>query len=119
MDQSTARAIITKVKGDLEQKYKNRSKFHAKSEVFERIKVKLNEIKEMDRKELAEKGQMLKDLLVDSKLKIGEMRSLRLPINVNEIASKYSQSLMNITVRDIMTFKEKVADTPMDMSPNE
>ena len=100
-------------------KYKNRLKFHKKSEVFERIKIKLNEIKETDRKELTEKGQMLKELLVDRKKKIGEMRSLRLPINVNEVALKYSQSLMYVTVRDIMTYKEKVTDTPMDVSPNE
>ena len=119
VDKSTANAILTKVREDLEIKYKNRSRFHAKSEVFERIKVKLNEVKEMDRKELTDKGHMLKELLVDRKKKIGEMRNLRLPININEISPRYSQSLMYVTVRDIMTYKEKATDTPMDTSPNE
>ena len=50
VDQSTAKAIISKVKEDLEQRYKYRSKYHAKSEVFERTKIKLNEIKETDGK---------------------------------------------------------------------
>ena len=82
--------------------------------MFERIKIKLNEIKETDGKELTEKGKMLKELLENRKKKVGEMRSLRLPINLNEIATKYNQSLIYITVRDIMTFKDNVADTPMD-----
>ena len=118
MDQSTASAIITKVKEDLELRYKNRSKYHAKSEVFERIKVKLNEIRETDGKELTEKGKMLKELLENRRKKKGEMRSLRLPINLNEIATKYNQSLIYITVRDIMTFKDNVSDTPMDTGWN-
>ena len=119
VDQSTATAIITKVKEDLELRYKNRSKYHAKSEVFERIKIKLNEIRETDGKDLTEKGKMLKELLENRRKKIGEMRNLRLPINLNEIATKYNQSLIYITVRDIMTFKDNVADTPMDTGRTE
>ena len=57
---------------------------------------------------------MLKELLENRRKKVGEMRSLRLPINLNEIATKYNQSLIYITVRDIMTFKDNIADTPMD-----
>ena len=85
------------------------SKVHARSEVFDRIKEKLNEIKETDKSELLEKGKMLKTLLNDRR-----MRSLKLSVNMNELAPKYSKSLMYITVRDIMTYKESVADTPMD-----
>ena len=69
VDQNTAKAIISKVKEDLEQRYKYRSKYHAKSEVFERIKIKLNEIKETNGKELTEKGKMLKELLENRKKK--------------------------------------------------
>ena len=103
VDKSTAKAIISKVKEDLVQRYKNRSKFHAKSEVFGRIKTKLNEIKEMDGQELTEKGKMLKELLADRKKKVGEMRSLRLPINLNEVATIYKQSLIYITMDTCQT----------------
>ena len=57
---------------------------------------------------------MLKTLLVNRRMKIGEMRSLRLPVNLSEIADKYDKSLIYITVRDIMTYKESVFDLPMD-----
>ena len=117
IDRNTSRAIIKKVKEDIEQRYRTRSKVHAKSEVFDRIKEKLNEIKEMDKSELLEKGRMLKTLLNDRKMKIGEMRSLKLPVNMNELAMKYNKSLMYVTVRDIMTYKENVADTPMETGP--
>ena len=52
-------------------------------------------------------------------MKIGEMRSLRLPVNLNEIAAKYDKSLIYITVRDIMTYKESVNDSPMDTGAGE
>ena len=81
INQSTSKAIIKKVKEDIEQRYKMRSKVHARSEVFDRIKEKLNEIKETDKAELLEKGKMLKTLLNDRRMKIGEMRSLKLPVN--------------------------------------
>ena len=118
IDQNTSKAIIRKVKEDIEQRYKMRSKIHAKSEVFDRIKEKLNEIKETDKSELLEKGKMLKTLLNDRRMKIGEMRSLKLPVNMNELAAKFNKSLMYVTVRDIMTYKESVADTPMETGPS-
>ena len=98
IDNSMSKAIISKVRDDIEQRYKSRTKFHAKSDVFDRIKDKLNELKETDRVNLMEKGKMLKTLLVNRRMKIGEMRSLRLPVNLNELSEKYEKSLMYITV---------------------
>ena len=89
IDNSTSKAIISRVREDIEQRYKSRTKFHAKSEVFDRIKEKLNEIKETGKINLTDKGKMLKTLLVNRRMKIGEMRSLRLPVNLNELAEKY------------------------------
>ena len=96
IDNSTSKAIISRVRDDIEQRYKSRAKSHAKSEVFDRIKEKLNEIKETDKINLKEKGKMLKTLLVNRRMKIGEMRSLRLPVNLSELAERYEKSLMYI-----------------------
>ena len=71
-------------------------------------------MKETDKIDLTEKGKMLKTLLTNKKMKIGEMRSLRLPVNLNELANKFEGSQLYITVRDIMTYKESVNDIPMD-----
>ena len=114
IDNSTSKAIITRVRDDIEQRYKSRTKLHAKSGVFERIKEKLNEVKETDKVDLMEKGKMLKTLLTNKRMKIGEMRGLRLPVNISELADKFEGSQLYITVRDIMTFKESANDIPMD-----
>ena len=91
IDNSTSKAIITRVREDIEQRYKSRTKFHAKSDVFDRIKEKLSDLKDTDGVNLTEKGRMLKTLLVNRRMKIGEMKSLRLPVNLNELANKYEK----------------------------
>ena len=106
IDNSTSKAIILRVREDIKQRYKSRAKSHARSEVFDRIKEKLNEVKEIDKVELTEKGRMVKTLLVNRRMKIGEMRSLMLQVNLSELSDKFERSLLYITVRDIMTYRK-------------
>ena len=105
IDKNTAEVVLEKVKNEMNLRYQNRTNYHSKSEVFGRIRNKLDEVREMDMKDLTEQGMMVKTLLTNRRKKVGEMRDLKLPINMHELAERFKESRIYITVRDLNTYK--------------
>ena len=115
IDRNTAEVVLEKVKNEMKLRYQNRTNYHAKSEVFGRIRSKLDEVREMDMKDLTEQGTMVKTLLTDRRKKVGEMRDLKLPINLYEIEERFKESRIYITVRDLNTYKMDEKNIPMEI----
>ena len=115
IDKNTAEVVLEKVKNEMNLRYQNKTNYHAKSEVFGRIRNKLDEIREMDMKDLTEQVVMVKTLITNRRKKVSEMRDLKLPINLHELAERFKESRIYITVRDLNTYKLDEKNIPMEI----